>query len=371
METYLQNKPLQLRPLYSKVLLQGDRNLVLNHMQAGLASMELGRNDLAEESFERALVGIERTYANSETARKARSTWYEEGMKNFKGEPYERAMAYYYRGLAYFRQGDFQNARACFKGGVLQDAFAEEKQNRCDFGLLIFLEGWASQCDGDLRLAQTAYDEVKGLRPDFVPPGKDHNVLVIAETGTAPRKVSDGIGHYQLKYRRGRHFTEQSARVRAGRRNVEMYPMEDIAWQAMTRGGRQVDSIIKGQVKFKQRNEKIATVLTDVSATAMLFAPVFKNQGEISAASGALGLVGVAFWAISAKVKPRADIRYWNNLPDAVHVFTFKAPEQDQTVSVDFLDGNGVEIGSKQGNVHFVKGYGLGWIRSRSAIVIE
>ena len=100
----------------------------------------------------------------------------------------------------------------------------------------------------------------------------------------------------------------------------------------------------------------------------MLVAPVFENQGEISAASGALGLLGVVHWAISAKAKPRADTRYWNNLPDGVHVFTFKAPEQNQAFSIDFLDANGNPVGRKLGETHFVKGAGLGWVRSRSAI---
>ena len=48
-------------------------------------------------------------------------------------------MAYYYRGVLYLRDGDYENARASFKGGMLQDGFAEEEQNRSDFALLSFL----------------------------------------------------------------------------------------------------------------------------------------------------------------------------------------------------------------------------------------
>ena len=155
-DAYLQDKPRQLHPRYRLVVTQGRHNRVLNLMQSGLAAFDSGELDLAERSFDEVLNGIETVFADSRQAAKARSLWRAENSKVFKGEPYERAMAYYYRGLLYMHDGDYENARACFKGGVLQDAFAEEKQNRCDFALLIFLQGWASQCLGDTALAEAA-----------------------------------------------------------------------------------------------------------------------------------------------------------------------------------------------------------------------
>jgi tetratricopeptide (TPR) repeat protein len=186
MQAYLHDKPEELHSFYQQVLLQGDRNLVLNHMEAGLAAMELGALETAEESFDIALLNIETVFTDNESAGKARSLWYEEGRKFFKGEPYERAMAYYYRGLLYLMRGDYENARASFKGGILQDAIAEEERYRADFALLIFLEGWASHLLGDKDLAKSAFDEVKTFRPDFIPPKPEDNVLLIAETGWAP-----------------------------------------------------------------------------------------------------------------------------------------------------------------------------------------
>ena len=91
-------------------------------------------------------------------------------MKHFKGEPYERAMSYYYRGLLYMLEEDYENARACFKAGIIQDAFAEENQNRCDFALLLFLEAFCSLKLGDQELAKAALEEMKKLRPDLAHP---------------------------------------------------------------------------------------------------------------------------------------------------------------------------------------------------------
>lgn len=372
--SYVADKPPQLRPFYEKVAREGRQNLVLNQMEAGLAAMELGEFGLAEESFDSALTGIETVYANNDQAKKARSLWYEEGMKDFKGEPYERAMAYYYRGLLYMMRGDFENARACFKSGVMQDAFAEEEQNRCDFALLIFLEGWASQCLGDRQMAAAAYREVKRLRPDFQPPGLQDNLLIIVETGTSPRKVADGVGHYELKYRRGRDFSEARVGLNSGRRSIKMYPIEDVFWQASTRGGRQVDKVLKGQVVFRQTNEQMGTVLTEVSQEAMIASPHFDDHEEdVRNAAAALGILGAAQMAIAVKVRPRADTRYWDNLPDAVHIATCRSDGDVQpTFTASFMDAAGRRLGQldRRGRVYFARGgaYGLGWTRSRTAL---
>ena len=352
------------------------RNVVLNSMESGLAALESGPIEDAEAAFERALQGIETVYAHDKRAAEARSLWYEEGRKDFKGEPYERAMAYYYRGIAYLKRGDFENARACFKSGVLQDAFAEEDQHRCDFALLIFLEGWASQCLGDRDLSEAAYREVKRLRPDFPLPAADHNVLILAETGSSPRKVSDGVGHYELKFRRGKKVLEKRVRVIAGTKSWDAFPMEDVFWQSATRGGRPIDKILKGQAVYKKTYRKSGLGLTDASSIAAIGAPLFQNAGTVSDVAAALGLVGVSAYAISVKMRPEADTRYWRNLPDLVHMLTLNSEVADQSVRIQFHraagDRAGAEIKgmSRSERIEPIRGrFGLVWTRSRSATV--
>ena len=85
MTAYLQDKPSLLHYHYRRILLEGRRNLVLNHMRAGLAAMELRKFDLAEESFDIALLNIESVYTDDENATRARSLWYAEGPQGFQG----------------------------------------------------------------------------------------------------------------------------------------------------------------------------------------------------------------------------------------------------------------------------------------------
>ena len=153
-DAYLADKPKELHPFLTKVVAGEKRNRALNQMRAGLAAMKSGHNDLAAKLFDDALLTIETIYGGDEKAAKARGLFSAEDRKVFRGEPYERAMLYYYRGILYLMQGDYENARASFKSGYLQDTLAEKEKFRGDFALLAFLEGWASQCNGKPRPGQ-------------------------------------------------------------------------------------------------------------------------------------------------------------------------------------------------------------------------
>ena len=372
MQAYLANKPKPLHQVYRDVLEEGQRNFVLNQMKAGLGAMELGRDDLAAESFEKTLLSIEAVYAENEAAEKARSVWYEEGKKDFKGEPYERAMAYYYRGLLFLKEGDYENARACFKSGQLQDALAENNKYQMDFALLVYLEGWASHLLGDDQLADAAFKEAQKHRPDLVRPGPDDNVLVIAETGNSPVKVAAGKGKAALTFKRGTGFREKTARVAAGG-GREQTPniSEDIYWQATTRGGREVDKILKDKVVFKETNKEMGEALTQLGAQGMvLSAQHDSDEGMI--ASGVVTAIGLVQQGVAASTQTRADDRYWDSLPDSVHLFTYhmEPASADPTVTVRFLDPNERELDGLTQNVNLewdTRGNGFAWARSRPA----
>lgn len=344
MQSYLADKPAELHAGFRAMLEEGQRNYVLNNMKVGVDAFRLGYCDIAKTCFDNALNHIEAVFADNEKARKARSLWYEEGMKDFKGEPYERAMAYYYRGLLYMMDKDYENARACFKAGVIQDAFAEESQNRCDFALLLFLEGYCSLKLGDRQLATAAFEEVKKLRPDFVIPTADSNLLIIVETGASPRKLADGVGHGELKFFRGRNILEKRVRLYMDNDEIGAYPIEDIAWQAMTRGGRPVDKIIKGQVQFRKTHAKIGSTLTDISSNMLLASPGFSHSDTMAGVSAALGLIGVVEMAIAARTRTHADTRYWDNLPDTVHIATLKTEPGSHQLKTVFLNESAARV---------------------------
>jgi len=363
--------PYGLRPLVERLHNEGRRNLVLNLDEVGVAAFEEGDIPLSERAFDAGLAEIETVYASNENAAKARSLWYEEGAKDFKGEPYERSMAFYYRGLLDISKGDYENAQAAFETGLQQDAFAEEEQYSSDFALLAFLKGWSYQQMGDLSKSTEYYDEVARLRPGFRPPAPGHNALIIVESGRSPRKLSDGVGHYELVYRRGKRFREQTVSVE----DAQPVLTESIYWQASTRGGRPVDSIIAGKVAFKDSTRETGAALAQTGEVGLMVGSLRGGQSGLQNAGLALGLVGVVSMAVSARARTKADTRYWSNLPDKVHVLTTHVAQAVvEKRSVRFFDAQGNEVVGLPSSVTLrpVRAdSSFGWVRSRSALDIK
>ena len=360
-------------PYYAVIEQAKTNDLVLHHMRAGTVAFEQQQYTRASRSFDFVLDQIELIYTDDENAAKARSLWYGEEQKDFKGEPYERVMAYYYRGLLYLLEGDYDNAMASFKGGVLQDAFAEEQQFRCDFASIIYLTGWASQLRGQLKQAQEYYQEAILLRPDLTMPHPDDNVLIIAELGKSPRKVADGIGHYELKFRKGKRFNEKSVKITVNNITYPLYPIEDVFFQAATRGGRSVDKVIKNKVAFKKNTESIGNVLSNAGQSAILLASAMDNSSNLGNIGLGVGLLGAVSTIVSANANARADTRYWDNLPNSLHLSTANIrPGKDHQFTINYYDKYGKRLNQlqKQSSLKYdAKGNGLLWFRSRSSLV--
>lgn len=337
------SKPAVVQEDYRNLYQEGRRNEVLNLMEIGLKAYRAGQLEEAKNALDRARVSIESIYADDDAARKARSVWYEEAEKDFKGEPYERSMVYLYLGLIFLEEGDYGNARASFIGGLLQDAFAEEEQNSADFAALIYLAGWAAMQMESNKLADEHFEELKAFRPDAPVPSEKHNALLIVETGKSPRKLGDGVGHYQLVYRRGKNFRDVGAQWQTQGGWETVYPMEDVYFQASTRGGRAIDRIVEGQVQYKETTRDVGTNLSSVSQNNVLAGASAAAGGVVGAGFAAISLVSVAAQGMSASANVRADIRYWEALPDTLHIIPVTT-EPGQQVTVRFLDKNGKPI---------------------------
>ncbi|AMV71182.1 hypothetical protein JCM30471_30200 [Desulfuromonas carbonis] len=371
LQSYLADKSPRLSPAYRRLLEEGKRNQALNLMRLGLDALQLGLTEEATRAFSEVTQIIDAIYADDPEAAKARSLWYEEGQKDFKGEPYERAMAYYYLGLIDAWHGDLENARASFKSGILQDAFAEEDQNRCDFASLIYLAGWVSRKNGDEELARTAFEEVRQLRGELAPPDSGNSLLLI-ETGTAPRKVADGPGHSELKFRRGRHFQENAVFVSIdGGDYTPAYLLEDLYWQSTSRGGRPVDKIVKGKAQFRNTNAEIGGDLGSVSDHLLIAGAALSSTPGLTYAGAALGLVSVTQIALAARSRTYADVRYWDNLPDKIHVLPMDLPPGSHSLSIIFTDSNGQHLADLDHTLKLEAGKGgapLTWVTSRQRL---
>ena len=323
-KTFLADKPVQTHGLFRKIVREGERNHVLNRLRAGLAAMELGHNELAAKTFDEALLTIETIYGGNEQARKARGTFTAEDRKVFRGEPYERAMAFYYRGVLYLMDGDYENARASFKSGSLQDTLAEKEDFRQDFALLEFLEGWSSQCNRDRSLAEEAFTLARGNNADLTAPRANHNLLLLADVGHAPVKYAEGQHKELLKVKGDSRKSVESVRARVDGTAEAVPHDESVLWQAKSRGGREVDNVLAGKANFKETAKDAAQTAAVVSSASMAVSQMQAIQGNLDAArataglGAAAGLFSIFSQIASDAAKPAADIRQWDNLPERV-----------------------------------------------------
>lgn len=342
-----------------------DKDRTLHHLQAGVAALREAQLDASARHLDEALAAIESVYSSAEGAAKARSLWYEEGAKDFKGEPYERAMAFYYRGLVYLTEADYENARASFRSALMQSSFAEEQRYRSGFATLMFLDGWCSQLLGDAAQAAEAYAEAAGYRRDWTPPAPDADTLVIAELAGAPRKLGDGVGNHEIVYRRAKRTPEKRIEIAQGAGALKPYAMEDLYVQATHRGAREIDRIIDGKVAFQKTTGAIGDAAATLASEGALINVAL--DGSAARALGGLAAVGAIAALVSANVKPRADVRYWANLPESLHVATLgaaAAPLGD----VRLLDDAGQAVASDElvrREWTDPKGRRLVWIKTR------
>ena len=288
-----------------------------------------------EEAAFKALDGATRIMGTleSSTTEDARAILGEEATKVWKGDPHERCMSALYKGLLYWRKGDLGNASACFKSGLLADAYSAEGEHQQDFAVLSFLLGWVSHLRGQPEQARFSFREAAENNPQnpwFADPKPgENNVLVVADIGGGPRKFADGADGSIARYEQPVH-DDGSIEILvdgqfAGRSAVGTM----LYLQAITRGKRVLDGIRKGKVIFKD---------------AAFIAGVIVLGEAIEDENWGMAAVGAGLLALSALTNPSADTRHWTLLPAEVHVLPLRIEPGPHELRVQVLDRGGLPI---------------------------
>jgi tetratricopeptide (TPR) repeat protein len=339
-----ENPPEQLRPLYRMLYLQGDWNYVLNAMKLSGVAIRLGYYDYAKHVLDEAIRRIEGITTGPQAAA-ARSTFKAEEVKPFKGEPYERAMVYFYRGLFYYRDGVYDNARACFRSALLEDANAEGEQYKADYCSLEYLSAKCSQ-----KLQTGDFDDAmkraqQNLRRGGLLPSVDpaNNLLVACFLGQGPTKVATGR-HGELLRFQEQHFPETRARIVVDGKAAEgTAELDNLYWQATTRGGRVMDGILAGKAVFKDTAETVGDVGL-LTGAGLAIAGANSNSDELMIAGAATAAAGMISKMCASSAHPEADIRYWDNLPNLIEIASLKLPAGPHKIRIEFLDAKGVKV---------------------------
>jgi len=254
-----------------------------------------------------------------DAARRARGYFAPEAVKTFVGEPYERAMAYYYRGILYWRDGELDNARVCFHSAALSDTDPAAGRYASDYVLPDYLDGLATaKLGGDGADARArAQTHTKLPLPAYDPAA---NVLCFVEYGRGPLKYATGPDNEQLRFETTASSTV-SGRLTVDGQPVALPPYDDLDFQATTRGGRVMDYILNNKAVFKST--------TDAAPAGAAIAPGGAQGRNAGAPENA-----AAAW-------PAADTRTWDNLPQYLSFAAFRLAPGPHPARLEFFDAQG------------------------------
>jgi hypothetical protein len=168
----------------------------------------------------------------------------------------------------------------------------------------------------------------------------NNNTLLCIETGRAPFKYQ--IGSYGEKV----VFTVKPYRATGFNVAVDNFTKiqtgsflknNDIYYQASTRGGRVMDSILKGKADFKKTT-------ADVS-------DLFSNMSQVYNPYGVFSLFSLAAGAVSSATNPYADARHWSLLPAEIQVVPMRLNPGKHQLQIEACDSTGKVIESSKMDV--------------------
>jgi hypothetical protein len=318
------------------------KDRVLWDYRVAAEALRAGGWDEARVRLDDALPLVGGILADDRAAARARSLFHAEAEKVFIGEPYERVMAYFYRAILYWRSGEPDNARACYRSGEVTTTNAAAEHYESTWVLLDYLDGLATaRLGGD---GSDGYRRARSnLRSGDIPPyDTGANVLVFAEFGRGPVKLATGQYGEELRFGLV-PSAAVSARLRIGTRVVPLPAYDDLYYQATTRGGRLMDHILDGKAVFKRSADAFGDVA--LTGAAIAATQIQRPDGRASAGAedtaAALGAIGLVSKVFAAATIPRADTRTWDDLPRYLSFAEVRLPPGDHPARVEYLDASG------------------------------
>ena len=307
-----------------------DRNLWA--YQTALEALRRGMDTEAAALLDTALPSLLSPVVGDPRAKAARGAFRPEAHKFFLGEPYEQAMAWFYRGILYWSQGDLDNARACFRSGQLADAQSVDPSFKSDFYLFDYLDAYLTEQKGDS--AKTLYTRAESnKRGEGSPVARpDANVFLFFEFGVGPLKVPAGAYGDKVGIRPGSP-SPQGVRIRVGNQSFTVPWMDDLTFQATTRGPRAMDRINDNKVVVKEATSGLGDA-------AIIAGAITAEDNETLGAS--LIVAGFLSKMVSEATRPEADVRSWRNLPNFLAFSAIRLAPGAHNLEATFLgpDGN-------------------------------
>jgi len=168
-----------------------------------------------------------------------------------------------------------------------------------------------------------------------------NNVLLIIEFGEGPFKSRRGR-YGELAVVNGDRYDIKDWNLKIdGKLNPknQAYSNTDVYFQASTRGGRKMDSILKGKAQFKTNAANTSIVALTASQRLMNQANQTSDPNSkavLACAAGVSALFSGGAAIMSKITNPKADIRYWSLLPEHIVIYPLFIPQGKHKISIEF-----------------------------------
>jgi len=334
---------------------KANKNGVRSNLRLGSAALAAGEWDIAQRAFANAAEVIE-AFATNTGGQKVAAVVGRESARVFKGEPYERAMAWYYYGLTFYRQGDYDNARAAFanalfdleaytaddKGKPIKDKktgkpVAERVENTFILGYFFLARSYLRS--GDTQRAQETFAKAAQLAPGLVPTklldyetNARCNLVVVVEDGYGPVKYSTGPDRALIDFRPGLVPTGPPPLV-VGDKAFTPVNTVDLYTLATQRQWQSFDT-------WRLTKSVAGTAMMAAGAGMMTMS---SNRNTQYAGMG-LMLAGAI-----AKAMAKSDDRHWEILPARVNIWIGQAPEGQYNCQAGLETYTGLPVTGQEG----------------------
>ena len=328
-------KQLLAEPTVSSPLYEMERISVL---------LNQGKKDEAHELMMKVRADLDLLF-DEKSEKEAISLWHGENKKVYKGDAHERSTLYAFLAMSFMERGDWDNAERCVKNGLLADsANTKEERFNSDYALLQYLgyvacarggraadaDRYKEELNATLRACSPAAADVLGKSP--LP-----NAFVVVWAGTPPSYVRGGA-HKEIRHvipGKKCAFDFLSAQPAGGDELLMAGGLADLNFQATTRGGREMDTVLADKAAAKTGMEASKNIL--ILAGYGCFAAM-GNDSKADLVLGCVGggcfLLGITFHIVGECINADADIRSWKNLPGELIVLPISLPERDTEVEV-------------------------------------
>ncbi len=295
---------------------RNDEDVVLNNLRLGLAALADGDRTEAELALGRAYELLSTAGLNRD--RTTASVLLYEGVRIWKGEPFEQALAYYWMAALYATLGEWDNVRAAAANALFRlTDFGNDRHGGnytvvdTDFALGFLLEAIGSDLSGTSGRDEQLLAALK-IEPRVAPVAdavrrRAYDTLLIVDYGRGPVKTAygadDSLVRFESRDRGGGDLVIQVDGRRVGR----FAPVCDVSAMAIDHRWNNLEDV-------RRAKSDIGTVLVAGGAGAAIYGG-FNDSPATALAGLAAVLVGALL-----KESAAADTRYLEFSPESIYL---------------------------------------------------